>query len=77
MLVVFHMMQAYLVSLYYPDNFMLNVNASQVPPGEYRLSAFAATPENAPDLLLSPSHVDIKVSSPTLNVSFYQVILLP
>ncbi|CAI9104879.1 OLC1v1003663C1 [Oldenlandia corymbosa var. corymbosa] len=44
----------------------------QVPPGEYRLSAFASTPENAPELLLSPSHVDIKVSSPILNVNFYQ-----
>lgn len=46
----------------------------QVPPGEYRLSAFAAVPESAPELLLSPPFVDLKVNSPTLNVKFHQVM---
>ncbi|KAL3531546.1 hypothetical protein ACH5RR_010868 [Cinchona calisaya] len=40
----------------------------EVPPGEYRLSAFSA----APELLFSPSYVDVKVISPILNVKFYQ-----
>ncbi|XP_027099594.2 uncharacterized protein [Coffea arabica] len=44
----------------------------EVPPGEYRLSALSAASENAPELLFSPSYVDINVSSPILNVKFYQ-----
>lgn len=44
----------------------------EVPPGEYRLSAFAAVPENAPELLLSPPYVDLKVNNPTLNIKFHQ-----
>ncbi|CAK9152882.1 unnamed protein product [Ilex paraguariensis] len=48
----------------------------EVPPGEYRLSAFAATPESAPELLFSPSYVDVRVNSPLLNVEFYQVQLM-
>ncbi|EYU38423.1 hypothetical protein MIMGU_mgv1a000387mg [Erythranthe guttata] len=44
----------------------------EVPPGEYRLSAFAATPESAPELLFSPDHVDVIVKKPLLSVKFYQ-----
>ena len=46
----------------------------QVPPGEYRLSAMAISPESAPGLLFSPSYVDVTVKSPLLNVAFSQVI---
>ncbi|KAG5567843.1 hypothetical protein RHGRI_003128 [Rhododendron griersonianum] len=44
----------------------------EVPPGEYRLSALAAKPESAPELLFLPPHVDVLVNSPVLNVEFYQ-----
>ncbi|KAL6494630.1 hypothetical protein OROGR_031430 [Orobanche gracilis] len=44
----------------------------EVPSGEYRLSAFAATPESAPELLFSPNHVDVIVNKPSLNINFYQ-----
>ncbi|RAL42059.1 hypothetical protein DM860_011842 [Cuscuta australis] len=45
----------------------------EVMPGEYRLSAIAATPENFPDLLFSPPHVDISVRKPVLDIEFKQV----
>ncbi|CAH9140431.1 unnamed protein product [Cuscuta epithymum] len=45
----------------------------EVPPGEYRLSAIAASPENFPDLLFSPPHVDISVRKPLLDIVFNQV----
>ncbi|KAL6517503.1 hypothetical protein OROMI_033204 [Orobanche minor] len=44
----------------------------EVPSGEYRLSAFAATPESAPELLFSPNHIDVIVNKPSLNINFYQ-----
>ncbi|CAA2967005.1 Nodal modulator 1 [Olea europaea subsp. europaea] len=44
----------------------------EVPPGEYRLSAFLATPDTAPELMFSPPHVDVSVNSPLLGVKFYQ-----
>ncbi|GFP95668.1 nodal modulator 1 [Phtheirospermum japonicum] len=44
----------------------------EVPPGEYRLSAFAATPESAPELLFSPEHMDVIVNKPILEIKFYQ-----
>ncbi|KAH7862687.1 hypothetical protein Vadar_008104 [Vaccinium darrowii] len=44
----------------------------EVPPGEYRLSALAAKPESAPELLFLPPHVDVLVNRPVLNVEFYQ-----
>lgn len=43
----------------------------QVPTGEYRLSALA--PESASGLLFVPSHIDVVVKSPLLNVKFSQV----
>lgn len=46
----------------------------QVPPGEYRLSAFAATPKSAPELLFLPGYMDVSVKSPLLNIEFSQVI---
>lgn len=45
----------------------------QVPTGEYRLSALAATPESAPELLFLPSHMDIAVGNPLFNIEFSQV----
>ena len=45
----------------------------QVSPGEYRLSALAVTPDNAPGLLFSPSYADVMVKSPLLDVQFTQV----
>lgn len=51
----------------------LLVNVLQVPPGEYRLSAIAATPESAPELLFSPHHIDVVVNKPLLDINFYQV----
>ena len=48
----------------------------QVPPGEYRLSALAAKPDSAPELLFLPPHVDVLVKSPVLNVEFHQVVFL-
>lgn len=50
-----------------------SLNLSQVPPGEYRLSAIPAKLENAPELLFSPSHIDVSVRSPLLDIKFYQV----
>ncbi|XP_075491887.1 uncharacterized protein LOC142530019 [Primulina tabacum] len=44
----------------------------EVPPGEYRLSAFAATPDSAPELLFSPPYIDVNVNKPLLGVKFYQ-----
>ncbi|XP_022863174.1 nodal modulator 1-like [Olea europaea var. sylvestris] len=44
----------------------------EVPPGEYRLSAFPATPDTAPELMFSPPHIDVSVNSPLLGVKFYQ-----
>ncbi|PSS14739.1 Nodal modulator 1 like [Actinidia chinensis var. chinensis] len=44
----------------------------EVPPGEYRLSALAAKPDSAPELLFLPPHVDVLVKSPVLNVEFHQ-----
>ncbi|GMY17071.1 nodal modulator 3 [Fagus crenata] len=47
----------------------------EVPPGEYRLSAMAATPENAPGLMFLPSYVDVMVKSPLLDVEFSQALV--
>ncbi|KAL4602871.1 hypothetical protein ACB092_10G084400 [Castanea dentata] len=47
----------------------------EVPPGEYRLSSMAATPESAPGLMFLPSHVDVKVKSPLLDVEFSQALV--
>ncbi|KAL3649360.1 hypothetical protein CASFOL_005763 [Castilleja foliolosa] len=44
----------------------------EVPSGEYRLSAFAATPESAPELLFSPEYMDVVVNKPLLDIKFYQ-----
>lgn len=44
----------------------------EVSPGEYRLSALAARPESAPELLFFPQHLDFVVNNPVLNVEFYQ-----
>ncbi|GAV83060.1 CarboxypepD_reg domain-containing protein [Cephalotus follicularis] len=47
----------------------------EVLPGEYRLSALAATPETAPGLLFLPPYVDVAVKSPLLNVEFSQALV--
>ncbi|KAJ1412555.1 Immunoglobulin-like fold [Sesbania bispinosa] len=47
----------------------------EVLPGEYRLSAIAATPENAAGLLFAPSYIDVVVKSPLLNVEFSQALV--
>lgn len=44
----------------------------QVPPGDYRLSAMASTPEKAPELVFLPLHTDVSVRSPLLNIEFSQ-----
>ncbi|KAG8370599.1 hypothetical protein BUALT_Bualt13G0000200 [Buddleja alternifolia] len=44
----------------------------EVPQGEYRISAFAATHETTPELLFSPSYIDVIVNKPFLSVKFYQ-----
>ncbi|PIA38038.1 hypothetical protein AQUCO_02900110v1 [Aquilegia coerulea] len=44
----------------------------EVPPGEYRLSAFSSKQESSPELLFVPPYVDIMVNSPILNVEFSQ-----
>ncbi|KAI7745608.1 hypothetical protein M8C21_033454 [Ambrosia artemisiifolia] len=44
----------------------------EVPPGDYRLSAIAVTPETAPHLLFSPPHIDVNVNGPLLSLKFYQ-----
>ncbi|XP_031497491.1 uncharacterized protein LOC116262346 [Nymphaea colorata] len=43
-----------------------------VPPGEYRLSAIAATVEDAPNLQFLPAYIDIIVKSPVLHIEFSQ-----
>ncbi|KAK1277905.1 hypothetical protein QJS04_geneDACA007053 [Acorus gramineus] len=47
----------------------------EVPPGEYRLSALAASPESSPGLLFSPSFIDVTVNSPLLDVEFFQALV--
>ncbi|XP_062006215.1 uncharacterized protein LOC133723403 [Rosa rugosa] len=47
----------------------------EVPTGEYRLSALAASPESASGLLFLPSHIDVVVKSPLLNVKFSQALV--
>ncbi|KAI4349753.1 hypothetical protein L6164_010313 [Bauhinia variegata] len=47
----------------------------EVLPGEYRLSAIAATPESASGLMFLPSYIDVDVRSPLLNVEFSQVLV--
>ncbi|KAF3524826.1 hypothetical protein F2Q69_00049737 [Brassica cretica] len=44
----------------------------EVPPGEYRLSASAATPMSAPELLFLPAYVNVAVKSPLLHIEFSQ-----
>ncbi|KAD3338151.1 hypothetical protein E3N88_33672 [Mikania micrantha] len=44
----------------------------EVPPGDYRLSAIAATPEATPHLLFSPPHIDVNVNGPLLSLKFSQ-----
>ncbi|BAT86244.1 hypothetical protein VIGAN_04387700 [Vigna angularis var. angularis] len=47
----------------------------EVLPGEYRLSAIAATPENAGGLMFTPSYIDVVVKSPLLNIEFSQALV--
>ncbi|XP_068304702.1 uncharacterized protein [Pyrus communis] len=47
----------------------------EVTPGEYRLSALAATPESASGLMFLPSYVDVAVKNPLLNVKFSQALV--
>ncbi|XP_061366169.1 uncharacterized protein LOC133309420 [Gastrolobium bilobum] len=47
----------------------------EVLPGEYRLSAIAATPENSAGLMFAPSYIDVVVKSPLLNVEFSQALV--
>lgn len=47
----------------------------EVLPGEYRLSAIAATPENAAGLMFAPSYIDVVVKSPLLNIEFSQALV--
>ncbi|KAG5072994.1 hypothetical protein JHK86_008205 [Glycine max] len=47
----------------------------EVLPGEYRLSAIAATPENAAGLMFAPSYIDVVVKSPMLNIEFSQALV--
>ncbi|KAI5388876.1 hypothetical protein KIW84_074509 [Lathyrus oleraceus] len=54
------------------------VSSSQkamVIPGEYRLSAIAATPDNAVGLMFAPSYIDVEIKSPLLNVEFSQALV--
>ncbi|KAI3526880.1 hypothetical protein L1887_06146 [Cichorium endivia] len=44
----------------------------EVPPGDYRLSAIAATPATTPDLLFLPPNIDVKINGPLLSLKFYQ-----
>uniref|UniRef100_A0A1J3E6G6 Nodal modulator 1 n=1 Tax=Noccaea caerulescens TaxID=107243 RepID=A0A1J3E6G6_NOCCA len=44
----------------------------EVPPGEYRLSALAATPKSASELLFLPAYLDVAVKSPLVNIEFSQ-----
>ncbi|KAK7337534.1 hypothetical protein VNO77_18114 [Canavalia gladiata] len=47
----------------------------EVLPGEYRLSAIAATPENAAGLMFAPSYIDVVVQSPLLHIEFSQALV--
>ncbi|KAI9099060.1 hypothetical protein K1719_024827 [Acacia pycnantha] len=47
----------------------------EVLPGEYRLSAIAATPESVPGLMFLPSYIDVVVKSPLLDVEFSQALV--
>ncbi|XP_050896782.1 uncharacterized protein LOC127103576 [Lathyrus oleraceus] len=47
----------------------------EVIPGEYRLSAIAATPDNAVGLMFAPSYIDVEIKSPLLNVEFSQALV--
>ncbi|KAJ8623402.1 hypothetical protein MRB53_031931 [Persea americana] len=47
----------------------------EVPPGDYRLSALAATKESASGLMFLPPYVDVTVNSPLLNVEFSQALV--
>ncbi|KAK7284568.1 hypothetical protein RJT34_19316 [Clitoria ternatea] len=47
----------------------------EVLPGEYRLSAIAATPENTAGVMFAPSYIDVVVKSPVLNVEFSQALV--
>ncbi|BFG23849.1 hypothetical protein CerSpe_101230 [Prunus speciosa] len=47
----------------------------EVPPGEYRLSALAASPESASGLMFLPSYIDVVVKSPLLDVKFSQALV--
>ncbi|XP_054800411.1 uncharacterized protein LOC129304687 [Prosopis cineraria] len=47
----------------------------EVLPGEYRLSAIAASPESVPGLMFLPSYIDVVVKSPLLNVEFSQALV--
>ncbi|XP_058008575.1 uncharacterized protein LOC110645700 isoform X2 [Hevea brasiliensis] len=47
----------------------------EVPPGEYRLSAFAATPESASGLLFLPPYIDVMVKNPLLDIEFSQALV--
>lgn len=53
----------------------IKVNVFQVTPGDYRLSAIAATPATTPDLLFLPPHIDVNVNGPLLSLKFYQVCI--
>lgn len=46
---------------------------SQVPSGEYRLSALAAQTESTSGLMFLPTYIDVTVKSPLLNIEFSQV----
>lgn len=47
----------------------------EVPPGEYRLSALAATPESSSGILFLPPYADVIVKSPLLNIEFSQALV--
>ncbi|KAM7276017.1 hypothetical protein ACFE04_017883 [Oxalis oulophora] len=47
----------------------------EVPDGEYRLSAMAATSDSTLGLLFLPSSVDVVVKSPLLNIEFSQALV--
>ncbi|XP_028797029.1 nodal modulator 1 isoform X2 [Neltuma alba] len=47
----------------------------EVLPGEYRLSAIAATPESVPGLMFLPSYIDVVVKSPLLDIEFSQALV--
>ncbi|KAL9435513.1 hypothetical protein AB3S75_021731 [Citrus x aurantiifolia] len=47
----------------------------EVPPGEYRLSAMAATPESSSGILFLPPYADVVVKSPLLNIEFSQALV--